>query len=335
MLRKLQDELGISVAQFLDRYDVDLRYIAGPAYVGPPLAENTDMWGVKRRVVHVGAHGAAEDYSEASDSPLASANSVEEVERYGHWPSPDWFDYRAIEAQCDAIRRDARAVVFMGDRLNRVAQLKPAMYLRGVESILTDLALNPEVAAAILMRIRRFYLAYLERILDAARGKIDVVLTGDDFGSQNGPLVSLEMWRRFLKPGFAEYIGLIKQYDAVAMHHTCGSVAQLIPDMIECRLDVLQSLQPEARDMSLADLKQRFGTRLAFHGGVSIQQTMPFGSPAEVRRAVQRIVAAVGTRGGYIFCTAHNIQADTPVANVVALLEEYLHAGRTSSAQHS
>ena len=83
------------------------------------------------------------------------------------------------------------------------------------------------------------------------------------------------MWRKFIKPGFADYIDLIKRHNAIAMHHTCGSVVDIIPDMIECGLDILQSIQPEANGMSLASLKKMFGKSICFQGGVSIQKTMP------------------------------------------------------------
>jgi uroporphyrinogen decarboxylase len=327
MLRKLERRLGCDRAGLLDRYDVDLRYIDGPRYVGPPLPPDTDIWGVRRTVVRVGPADTAEEYSEAAEAPLAAAETAADVAAYPRWPSPDWFDYGVVEAQCDAVRATGRAVVFMGDRLNRVAQLKPAMYLRGVEAILTDLALDPGLAAAIMGRIHDFYLEYLRRILDAARGKIDLVLTGDDFGSQHGLLVSRDMWCRALRPGFAACVALIKRSGARAMHHTCGAVAELIPDFIDCGLDVLQSLQPEAPGMDLGALQRQFGDRLAFHGGISIQRTLPFGTPDEVRREVRAIADAARARGGYIFCTAHNIQADTPVENVEALLAAYRDYG--------
>jgi uroporphyrinogen decarboxylase len=187
---------------------------------------------------------------------------------------------------------------------------------------------RPQVAHAILSKIRGFYLLYLERILEAARAKIDIVLTGDDFGAQNGPLISPAMWLTFIQPVFAEYIRLIHGYGARAMHHTCGSVAEIIPDMIACGLDVLQSIQPEAAGMSLRDLKAAFGGQLCFHGGISIQRTMPFGTPDEIRQEVRRIADVVGSDGGYILGTAHNIQADTSVENVQALMEAYREYGR-------
>ncbi len=328
MKRKLERALGLSYEQFLDLYDVDLRYIPGPEYTGPPLAVDRDIWGVKRTTIDVDVPGGTESYQEVAESPLAAMDSVEQIERYAHWPSPDVFDYGVVEAQCDAIRAEGRVVVLMGDRLNRVAQLKPAMYLRGLENTFIDLAVRPEITRAILGKIKAFYLAYLERILEAARAKIDIVLTGDDFGSQKGPLISPSAWRTFIRPGFAEYIGLIKSYDTVAMHHTCGSVVELIPDMIDCGLDVLQSIQPEAAGMSLAGLKARFGRELCYHGGISIQRTMPFGTPDEIQRQVRQIAGVVKPDGGYVFGTAHNIQADTSVENVQALMAAYHEYGR-------
>ena len=325
---KLSTALGTSVQTFLDACDIDLRYIEGPRYIGPPPKKfpdgsEEDIWGVHRRTVAVPTGDAVEHYKEVSASPLASAETLEDIDNYDHWPSPDWYDYSMIEEQCEKIRSRKRVAVFMGDRLNRIAQLKPAMYLRGVEAMLTDLHLNPELASAIISRIRSFYCAYAERIFKAAGGKLDILLTGDDFGSQNGPLISPEMWIRFLGQGFSDFTAIAKSHDIRVMHHTCGSVRPIIPLMIERGLDVLQSLQPQAADMDARSLKEEFGGRLAFHGGISIQRTLPFGSPADVRAEVKNVFEALAPGGGYIACTAHNIQADTPVENVKELLKAY------------
>ena len=180
----------------------------------------------------------------------------------------------------------------------------------------------------ILMMTRWNQADLLGRVLRAAAGRIDIVLTGDDFGAQNGLLISADMWRRFIRPGFAEYVSLVKRHKAIAMHHTCGSVVDIIPDMIECQLDILQSIQPEANGMSLANLKKLFGENICFHGGVSIQRTMPYGSREEIRREVKSIADIARQDGGYIFCTSHNIQADTPLENIVTLMDAYLHYGR-------
>jgi uroporphyrinogen decarboxylase len=265
---------------------------------------------------------------EVAWSPLAEATSVEEVEAYDRWPSADWFDYGDIERQCDAVREKGRVAVFMGDRMNRLAQLKPAMYLRGVEQILADMLMAPEIASAVFARLRGFYVEYADRIFKAANGKLDLLLMGDDFGSQQAPLISPAMWVDFLGDGFLAFTALAKHYGLRVMHHTCGSVRPLIPLMIERGLDILQSLQPEAADMDPRTLKQEFGSRLAFHGGLSIQRTLPFGTPDDVRREVKDRIAALAPGGGYILCTAHNIQADAPLENVKALLEACSEFGR-------
>lgn len=328
MMARIVERTGAPMDAFLDEWDIDFRYIAGPRYVGPPIAEDRDIWGVRRTAVCVRVAEGVESYEEVLESPLAAARSAADVDAYPGWPSADWFDYSDVARQCEEVRGAGRVAVFMGDRLNRVAQLKPAMYLRGMENILTDLALEPGIAAAIFARIRQFYSAYLERILDAARGGIDIVLTGDDFGSQRGLLVSADMWRQFLLPGFREYLAIVRSAGARSMHHTCGAVAELVPDLAAAGLDILQSLQPEAPGMDIESLVARHGDRICFQGGVSIQQTMPRGRPEDIRAEVERIAQAVRGRAGYIFCTAHNIQADTPFESVIELLRAYREFGR-------
>ncbi len=330
--RKLESALKISEETFLDSHDVDIRYIEGPAYVGPPpqrFSDGTkeDIWGVRRKTVTLQIGDAVETYKEVVESPLASAKTVEDINNYKHWPRPDWFDYSSIEAQCGEIRKKERVVVFMGDRLNRIAQLKPAMYLRGTEEIFLDMGLNPGIAKAIFSNIRNFYCSYAERIFEAAKGKLDIMLMGDDFGSQNGPLLSPKMWVDFLAKGFADYIEIAKGYNLRVMHHTCGGVRPLIPLMIEQGLDILQSVQPEASGMEPRELKAEFGSRLAFQGGISIQKTLPFGTPKEVRKEVKDRIDTLAPGGGYILCTAHNIQADTPIENLKELLKAYKDYG--------
>jgi len=326
--KRLETKYGKPYTEFLDHYDVDLRYIEGPTYIGPPLKPGMDIWGVERTAVIAGSSKQSESYSETTKAPLEDAVTPGDIEAYDHWPDPDMFHYGVIEEQSDAILNENRVVVFMGDRLNRIAQLKPAMYLRGTEKIFLDLVSQPEMAEAIFTRIRKFYLVYLERILQASNGKIDIVMTGDDFGAQNGLLISAKMWRKFIKPGFVDYINLIKSHQTISMHHSCGSVVDIIPDMIECGLDVLQSIQPETRGMLLTNLKSLFGKNICFQGGISIQKTMPYGSPDDIRKEVKAIADITKNEGGYIFCTSHNIQADTPIENVVALMDAYHEFGK-------
>jgi uroporphyrinogen decarboxylase len=241
------------------------------------------------------------------------------VDAYTGWPSAAWWDYAQVAEGCRS--HSGFAVVNAGDRLDRTAQLKPAMYLRGVERFLMDLALEPALAEAIIEHITAYYLDYNRRVFAAAGGGIDIFMMGDDFGTQNGLMVSLDMWRRFFRKGFRQYCDLAHEFGIKVMHHTCGSVRPLIPDLIECGLDILQSLQPRARDMELADLKREFGRDLCFHGSMDIQQTMPQGSPDDVRTEVRQRMEAGKGGGGFIVCTAHNLLPDVPVDNILALYD--------------
>jgi uroporphyrinogen decarboxylase len=136
------------------------------------------------------------------------------------------------------------------------------------------------------------------------------------------------MWRQFLRPGFEAFVGLAKRYGSRVAHHSCGSIKPLIPDLIECGLDILNPLQPDARDMDHRELKRLFGDRLAFHGSVSIQRALPFGTPDDVRNEVRERFEALAPGGGFIVCTAHSIQADTPLENIEALFDAYRTLGR-------
>ena len=140
-----------------------------------------------------------------SPSPRWRASSVSEVDAYPHWPSPETWDYPAWRTSA---RYAGFAVVNAGDRLDRTAQLKPMMYLRGMEQAYVDLRWHPEIADAILAHIRAYFLEYNRRVFAAAQGRFDIFMMGDDFGAQNGPLMDLATWRRFFRDGFRAYIEL-------------------------------------------------------------------------------------------------------------------------------
>jgi uroporphyrinogen decarboxylase len=313
----------------LDTLDVDFRYIAGPKFIGPPLkvhadGSEDDLWGVPRRRVYFGEGDFRGSYENVTKSPLEHAQTVADVENYTHWPDLDWYDYSEIADQCDAVHAQHRVVLFMGDRLNRFAQLKPMMYIRGVEQTLADLARkNSPVFDAILEKISTFYTEYLHRILKAAKGKIDVIVTGDDFGQQDGLICSPRSWRSKLLPGFRNYLQIAKQAGATTMHHTCGSVIPIIDDMIGAGLDILNPIQPQTAGMDPEALKRGWGDRIIFHGGISLQRALRFGTPSEVETEVARACQVLGENGGYIICTAHNLNADLQTANIQALFDAY------------
>ena len=318
--------------EVLDVIDVDLRYIEGPEYIGPELkvdpdGSQEDIWGVMRQKMIVGEADKQTAYNNVTSHPLEQIQSIDEVLSYNHWPSVDWYDFSGIEKQCDNYLNQERVVVFVGDRTNRMAQLKPYMYLRGIENAYVDLIADPELFQAINAKIVHFYTEYLSRIIESSNGKIDIIMTGDDFGAQDNLLCSRETWLEMLEPGFRKYLKMIKDSGAFSMHHSCGAVAPLIKDMADAGLDILQAVQTESDTMNPLKLKEEFADTICFNGSISIQKNLVFGKPDDVKREVRENIAALSPGGGFIIGTTHNIQGDAPLENILALIEAYKKYG--------
>jgi len=251
---------------------------------------------------------------------------VEEINAYKAWPTPDWWDYSKVKAEC-AYWHPEYFVLNKGDRLDRTAQLKPMMYLRGIQQTFIDLAMNPDIVECIRDHVVNYFVEYNPKVFGAGGNEIDMFMMGDDMGGQRGPLISVEMWQKYFRDAFRKYCDIAHEYGLKVMYHTCGDVYQLIPEFIENGLDCLQSLQPQATNMDIKRLKQEFGKHLSFQGGMDIQQVLPLGTPEDVKKMVQYAAENAKRDGGYIFGTAHNIQADTAMENVVALFEAYHEYG--------
>jgi uroporphyrinogen decarboxylase len=312
---------------------VDFRNNYGPSYVGQSFKKHPDgtvedLWGVKRKTVVYGKGTAHQgSYSEVAESPLEKLKTLEEIKKYDHWASADWWDYSKVKADC-MVYHPKYCVINVGDRLDRTSQLKPMMYLRGMQQVFIDMVMNPAIVEFIRDKIIEYFVAYNPRVFKAVEGEIDVIMMGDDIGAQTGPLLSLDMWRKYFKKGFKTYIDIAHQYGIPIMYHSCGDVKQFIPDFIECGLDILQSCQPKATNMDIKKLKQEFGKDIAFQGGMDIQHILPLGKPEDVKAMAKYALDSAKKGGGYIICTAHNIQIDTSIENVVALFEAYHEFGK-------
>jgi uroporphyrinogen decarboxylase len=334
---RLREVLGSPDQEsLLKALQVDLRYVSGPSAPGhrDEAGHLVDHWGVPRRTMTVEGvdrtgRSWSWSYQHVDRPPLETATSVREIEEHPYWPSAERWDYSGVRAACESARATGCAVVNGGDRLDRAAQLKPAMYLRGAEAFLSDLLLQPAMAQCLLEHVIHYYLDYNERVFRAATEGaaqlIDIFFMGDDMGTQTGPWVSPRLYRSFFKENFRRLNELAHGFGIKTMYHTCGNVTALIPDFIDCGLDILQSLQPAAMD--LCKLKREFGQHLCFQGGIDIQTTMPQGTPAEVKVEVKQRAETLGPGGGYVFCTAHNLLPDVPTENLRALFEAYLEYG--------
>jgi len=306
----LARERGTTVDEYLKPL-IDIRNV-GPAYVGPPLPERTDWWGVRRRPVSYGS-GA---YDEIEYYPLANAESPDDVAAH-RWPTTDWFDYSVLPDRIAAARAEADYCL-MTQNGNI---FESSWYMRGFEQMFMDLVLKPELAHAIMSRVRDFYMEHFRRILSAADGGIDLVFTADDIGGQEGLLMSLDMWQEHIKPHHARMNGVIHEFGARVIYHTDGCVMDAVSGLIDMGVDVLQPLQFDPEPMDPVALKEGFGDRLCFEGGVSVQHTLPHGTVEEVRQEVTERIDVLGKGGGYILGPSHAIQAGTPPENIVTMFD--------------
>lgn len=193
--------------------------------------------------------------------------------------------------------------------------------LRGFENLLTDIVEHPGFVEEALDRLTELYLAFVEYTADLP---IDGILFGDDWGMQRGVIIGAKRWRQFLKPRWAKIYAAVHAHGKLVMHHSCGSVAEIMPDMIEIGIDVLESAQPEPAGMNPYELKRKWGDNISFWGCLGSQSTIPFGTPEAIRQEVRRLRAEMGRGGGYILAPAKSLQPETPTENAAAVVEAFI-----------
>lgn len=195
--------------------------------------------------------------------------------------------------------------------------------LRGFENILMDAMTDPDFFEEALDRIMNLYLAFVDYTCDLP---IDAVIFGDDWGDQRGVILGPDRWRKFLKPRWAQIYEAVHKRGKVVIQHSCGSVAEIIPDLIDIKLDVLESVQPEAANMNPYELKKKFGNNITFWGCLGSQSTIPMGTPQAIREEVAKLKREMTKGGGYILAGAKPLQPETPTENAVAVVESFIKA---------
>ncbi len=299
----------------LQKLHCDVRSYS-PDYIGPPLRKLPDgtyydKIGCHRRLVDNGYC----KYEEYASYPLADIEDVSELDDYEWWPNPDHYDYEGLSQKIG----DAHDTYYV--KLETGGIFEFAWALRGMEQFMVDMIVDPEIASGIMERITDFYCEYIRRCMEAAGDKYDLVYTYDDIASQSGLLFSKELWRKLVRPCHVRLNEMIHRYGKKDMYHSCGAVYPIIGELAEVPIDILNPLQPLAADMDFDKIKKTFGKTLCFHGGIDIQNLLPRGTTEEVRAAVRNAVDKLGP-DGYILTSAHYIQADTPVENILAMYDE-------------
>jgi len=266
-------------------------------------------------------------YYDMYEFPLAGDGITAADVRAHAWPDPlDARRFVGLRAAAQAVRDSGRAVV-VGSMSAGI--LEVFAWTRGFLDYFADLAADQPLAEAFLEQTLELQMAYWDRMIDEIGDLIDVAATADDFSGQNGLLFSPDTYRRLVKPRHARLFELIhRRSDAKIFFHSCGSVRAAIPDLIDAGVDILNPVQVSATGMDSADLKREYGRDLVFWGGgVDTQHVLGDGSTQEVRDEVRRRVTDLMPGGGFIFNTVHNIQANVPPANIVAMWEALQEVG--------
>ena len=291
----------------------------------PPLAKKvvgedyfTNEWGV---TYYKPAGGY---YYDINRFPLSEANSPEDIEQY---PFPDPTDpslYEGLEERVLHLYHDTDYAI-IAETGNSV--FEQAWYLRGLENIFNDMYFNKNLLHTLLRKITDVNLEKTKRFLDIAAPYIQVYFVSDDLATQNGLLISLPMYREFIKPCQAEcYAYIKKRTTAKIAYHSCGSIRKLIPELIEIGVDAINPVQVSAQNMDTRDLKKEFGNEISFWGAIDTQRILPYGTEKEIAEEVKKRIDDLAPGGGYVLAAVHAIQPDVSPENILYMLkyaEEY------------
>ncbi len=308
--------------KILRHFSIDTRHIRpkNKAFApSSPFAENEiflDSWGVGRKI--------SNGYANLSTYPLQQAKSLDDIENYS-WPDPkEEFDYTGLREHAQTLFNQAEYALVgcIGSPGNTFEQ---AWYLRGLSEFLLDMVMNKDMAHAIMRKVVDHRKISAELYLKEVGEYLDVVQVADDLGAQNTSLMSPDSYREMIKPYQAELIAHIKKFTkAKIYHHSCGSIANILDDMIEIGIEILNPVQATAVGMETDTLKKRFGDKLIFWGAIDTFKVLPFGSVSEVQQEVKKRITDLAPGGGYVLGSVHNMQTDVPPENVEAMFKTAL-----------
>lgn len=304
------DDEGLRRALGVDFFEIIPPY-CGPTLHPPVEGRKIDLWGIHTRWVEHESGG----YWDYCDFPLKDAD----VDAVNAWPmpSPDDFDYEVIPAMCKAMEGYCLMIgnPGAGDMINTAGMI------RGVEQVLVDLMTDDEACLRFMTRKNEVQLAMLERALDAAKGAIDILWLGEDLGTQRGPMIGLDLFRKHIRPQHQRFADLARHFGIPVMMHSCGSSSWAFDDFLEMGITIADTLQPEAKDMAPGYLKKRYGDRMSFHGCISTAGVVARGTVGDTVAMVKETLEIMMPGGGYALSPTHMLQDNSPTENVVAMYD--------------
>jgi len=286
---------------------------AGPEFPLSPGATSRTIFGIEREGL---------GYGQPTSHPLAKA-TIEEVHAYP-WPEPAWMDVARIRQEAESY--SGKYAILGGDWS---PFFHDAVDLLGMDTLFLKMYDEPQLVDAVLQHLVDFYASVSQRIFDAAASALDIFFVGNDFGTQRGPVMSVNLFRRFMFSHLARLARLGHDYGLKVMMHCCGGYAPLIPQMIEAGLDGLHAVQPSCDGMDLPTLKRSFGDRILFNGAIDSHHVLIRGTPESVREDTRKVLDIMKAGGGYVAGASHDyILEETPVENVFAMFDAIAEFGR-------
>lgn len=289
------------------------------------LDEETDSFVDEWGVVYQRPPGGF--WYDLADHPLKEG-TIEELEAL-QFPDPrDPLRVEGLAQEAQDLLEGTDKAVMIHAPIGGV--FEQSCWLRGLESLFADMAYDRRYVEALSVRVLQWLLEFWDLVLDEVGPYIHVVELSDDLGGQHGPLFSPDLYREIYKPGHRRLCDLIHtKTDAKIFLHSCGSIYWALPDLIESGVDIINPVQVSARDMETDRLKREFGQDIVFWGGgADVTRVLPFGTPEEVRQEVKKRVGDLAPGGGFVFASIHNIQAEVPPENIVAMFEAAYEYGR-------
>jgi uroporphyrinogen decarboxylase len=269
-----------------------------------------DEWGVAWKTIEYKTPYGKGKYTEPFGHPLAEDRVLETYLS----PDPNRLELYTESSRVLANFKDEYWIV----GVTPTTIFESAWALRGYEQLMIDMATQPDIANRVLDIPYAYHKTVTQRLVSLG---VDMIWLGDDIGGQNSMLMSPRMWRQYLKPRMADLIASLREINPhiKIAYHTDGVVYPIIPDLIEIGVDVLNPIQPMAMDP--VKIKKEYGRNLCFWGSLDIQQTLPFGTPEQVRAEVITRLKTIGRGGGLLIGPTHNLQLDTPLENFWAMIE--------------
>jgi len=325
-------QLAVPCEEVLERFGVDIRYVCahGPDSFNGSIEQNErddKLWYDLKDEFGV-VWSMPDDqqlYMDISHHPLAEA----EISDLADYPFPIGGDptrFTGVREKAMELRRETPYAISTGI-CGVVYEF--CWYMRGLERWFLDMIENPAFCEALLDKTLTFWIDYFTGFMAEVGDLVDVVMIGDDVGGQSGPLFNPQFYRTIIKPRQKKLVQHIKSLtNAKIWYHTCGSVVEYIPDLLDNGIDILNPVQTSAKGMDPVRLKAIYGDKLTFWGGaIDAQHVLPFASPEQIREDVRRNLEIFKPNGGYVFNNVHNIQVGVPPANILALFDAALEFG--------